>query len=49
VALLADRVGRYYSRSLGEKLQGLAARRGWADRTFHFNLGDILLAVATVR
>jgi len=47
--LLADRVGRYYSRGGGEALAKLSARFNLGDREFSINLGDILLAVATPR
>lgn len=49
VGLLADRLGRYYSAALGRRLGETARRKGWTDRTFALNLGDILLAVAMPR
>lgn len=48
LGLLADRVERYYNLKAGRALAGLLARRRWTEKQISLNLGDILLAVATV-
>lgn len=47
VALLADRIGRYYSAAAGRALSRAADKTGVAQRQLSLNFGDILLAVAT--
>jgi len=49
VALLADRLRRYYSPALAGAVARSAVFLGRADARLTINLGDILLAVATVR
>jgi SAM-dependent methyltransferase len=46
LALLTDRVERYYSAAVGASLRRTLERRGWADRQLSLNLGDIVFAVA---
>lgn len=46
IRLLADRISRYYSRSLGNGLLKVFGAVGLSDLTLRINLGDIMLAVA---
>jgi SAM-dependent methyltransferase len=48
-SLLADRVERHYSRSLGRGLEKLARATGSLDRSFRLNLGDIMLTLASFK
>ncbi|MBZ0271269.1 glycosyltransferase [bacterium] len=45
-SLLADRVGRYYSRALGRAIRAVARAFGLSTRRFSLNLGDIRLVIA---
>lgn len=48
-SLLADRVGRYYSRAIGDAILAVARPLGIAERTFTIHMGDIRLVVAKRR
>ncbi len=48
-SLLADRVGRYYSRALGGAIRAVSSALGIAERTFTIRMGDIRLVVAKRR
>lgn len=49
VDLLVDRLRRYYSPALAGFAARAAARLGWSAARVTLNVGDIMLAVATVR
>ncbi|MCC6157743.1 MAG: glycosyltransferase [Deltaproteobacteria bacterium] len=47
--LLADRIGRYYSRALGGAIRSVSGALDVAERTFTIRMGDIRLVVAKLR